>query len=201
MTLANGLWTKQAVYLWSDTAWWQDAENNRRTIAMHHAKMVIGEDWPFALVTSGTGPGIGAVAAAVDTARPRDFWQLRETVLGALAGLVGVSGERTLIASFDDKPRLTMIDTEDFLGHPPLTVMELRPFQVCSSGRRPKVARLIEAGVTVETMPEIIRAQHADWRHSEGTLIAGTIGRARVSRDGVELVQVDELPDPMGARD
>lgn len=197
MTLANGLWTEDAVHIWSDTAWWRDATTPQRRIEMHAPKIILGEQFPWALVNSGTAEGIGAIASALDKVQPRDWWQLRECLLGVLAGLVGKTGERTLIASFADKPRLTLIDTEDFHGHPPLTVMELRPFQICSNGHRPEMMRLIEAGVTVESMADVIRSQHADWDHDEGALIAGTIGRVTVTREGVELTVVDELPDPM----
>lgn len=137
-----------------------------------------------------------AIAKALDKARPLDFWQLRETVLGALAGFVGKTGERTLIASFADKPRLTVIDTEEFGGNPPLTVMEARPWMIGSGAGRPEVMRLIEAGVTVDTMRDIIRAEHADWDHEAGALIAGSIVGVRVSRFGLEAFDVDELPDP-----
>lgn len=142
---------------------------------------------------------MNALAVALDKARPRDWWQLREAVLGVLAGFIGKSGERTLIASYDDKPRLTMIDSEDFAGHPPLTVMGLSPFYICSNGHRPEMMRLMDAGVTVDTMADVIRSQHADWDHDEGALIAGAITGVRVSRFGVEPFEVDELPEPMAA--
>lgn len=198
MTLANGLWAEDAVHIWSDTAWWRDAKTPQPRIEMHAPKIILGEQFPWALVNSGTAEGLGAIASALDKAQPRDWWQLRECLLGVFEGLVGKTGQRTLIASYDDKPRLTMIDSEDFLGHPPLSVMEIRPYQVCSSGRRPEVELLIEAGVTVDSMTGIIRAQHADWSHEEGGLIAGTIGRVRVARDGLEVAEVDVLPDPTG---
>lgn len=199
MTLANGLWTEDAVHIWSDTAWWRHAMTPLRCIEMHAAKIILGEQFPWALINTGTAEGLGAIASALDSAQPRDWWQLRECLLGVMAGIVGKTSERALIASYDDKPRLTLIDTEGFHGHPPLTVMELRPFQICSNGHRPETMRLIEAGVTVESMADIIRAQAHDWDHDEGALIAGTIGRATVTRECVKLVEVDELPEPVAA--
>ncbi|MFN3473838.1 MAG: hypothetical protein ACK4ZW_07310 [Blastomonas sp.] len=201
MTLANGLWTKSAVYLWSDTAYWASAYSAKRRIVMHQPKLAVGEDWPYAFVTSGNSTGLAAVASAVLRGRPRNFWELRDCVRGALAEFVGKGdGGRTLIASFADQPRMTMIDSEQFCEYPPLTVMELRPQQICSNAGRPETMRLIEAGVTVDTMPDIIRAQHSDWDHENGALIAGTIGRVKVTRRGVEAADIDELPDPTAGK-
>ena len=196
MTLSNGLWTPDAVYLWSDTAHWINPDKPQRQIVAHAAKIAIGEGWPYAFVTSGTLLGIEAVASAVVDARPRDFGELRDCIRSELADFVGKTGERTLIASFADKPRLTLIDTEEFGGHRPLTVMELRPFQICSNAGRPETMRLIDAGVTVDSMTDIIRAQHRDWEHDVSALIAGTICRARVTRFGVETTDIEVLPDP-----
>lgn len=195
MTLANGLWSEEAVYLWGDTAFWQHVGTPNALVAFHAPKIIIGDGWPYALINTGTLEGMTSIAKALERHRPQDFWQLRECILEALAGCVGKTGERTLIASFAEKPRLTLIDTEDFLGHPPLTVMELRPYQICSNGHTPEVVRLIEAGVTVDSMKEVIRAQHADWNHDEGALIAGTITCVRVSRYGLDAFEVDNLPD------
>lgn len=197
MTLANGILGEDAVHLWSDTAWWRDARTPERRIELHAPKIIVGERFPWALINSGTSEGSYAITSALAKVQPRDWWQLRGCLLNVMAGFVGKTGERTLIASFDDKPRLTMIDTEDFLGHPPLTVMGLSPFYTCSNGHQPEMIKLLDAGVTVETMPSIIRSQHADWDHDEGALIAGTIGRASVTRCGVDLVEVDELPNPV----
>jgi hypothetical protein len=201
MTLANGLWTADSVYLWSDTATWMGAETAQRTIVTHIPKIAIGEGWPYAFVTSGTVQGVATVASAVSKALPRNFQELRDCIQSALADFVGKTGERTLIASFADKPRLTLIDTEEFGGHPPLTVMELRPFIACSNAGRPETMRLIDAGVTVDSMTDIIREQHRDWDHNDGALIAGKIGRVRVSRFGVEACDLEELPDPIRAID
>ena len=194
MTLQNGLWTEGAVYLWSDSALWTPPP--RPEIHAYAPKIAVSDDWPFAFVTCGTVGGVRGVAQAVLDAAPANFWELRRTVQEALAPFVGKSGERILIASYADQPRLTLIDSEEYLGHPPLTALELRPFLVCSGADRPQVMPMIEAGVSVETMPYIIRAQHADWDHDEGCLIAGKIGRVKVTRDGVEGADIDELHDP-----
>lgn len=93
-------------------------------------------------------------------------------------------------------PRRTLVRGHHAaLAYPPLVPVPIRTHMVSSDSAaiRAEVAK----GVTVESMGRVIRAQHAE-SHLDGHWpLAGKVTRARVSRESVEFVEVDELPDPM----
>lgn len=67
------------------------------------------------------------------------------------------------------------------------------------SGGSEGIAREVAKGVTPDSMTRIIRQQHRDCLLDGNWPLAGKVTRARVSREGVELVEVDELPEPVAA--
>ena len=102
-----------------------------------------------------------------------------------------------MIAAYEGGPELVIIGTKELGGYPPLFPVPIRPKMISSDSEA--IRREVAKGVTVESMGRIIRQQHAD-SHLDGHWpLAGKVTRARVSRDGVEFVEVDDLPDPMAA--
>ena len=104
------------------------------------------------------------------------------------------AGQRVLIAGYEDRPHLYLVTTEAIGGYPPLAPLPIRTHMI--SGRSEAIDREIAKGVTLDSMGRIIRAQHADCLLEGNWPLAGKVTRARVSAEGVELVEVDELPVP-----
>ncbi len=83
----------------------------------------------------------------------------------------------------------------ELIGYPPLTPLPIRTHMI--SGGSEGITREVAKGVTPDSMARIIRQQHAACLTDGNWPLAGKVTRARVSRSGVALDVVDELPDPM----
>lgn len=105
------------------------------------------------------------------------------------------AGQRVLIAGYEDGPHLYLVTTEALGGYPPLAPLPIRTHMI--SGGSEAIRREVAKGVTLDTMGRIIRQQHADCLLEGNWPLAGKVTRARVSAEGVELVEVDELPEPV----
>lgn len=196
MTLQNGLRTPDAAYLWSDTGMYSWDE---RQLLHHENKIFAGHGLHWAFVHSGTSDVSDEIEGAVCAAMPHTLAALVPCIQSALKPHLGHNWpgpQRVLIAAFEvNRPHLLLISTwQAAAGYPPLSPIPT-PHMVSSYSEaiRAEVAK----GVTVERMARIIRQQHAE-SHLDGHWpLSGKVTRARVSREGVELVEVDELPDPM----
>jgi hypothetical protein len=196
MTLQNGLLTREAAYLWTETALY----SMERELLYHEPKHFVGQGWPYAIVHSGTTDAWEAVYAEIEAKRPQGLDALVRLIAPILEPfLVPVWGfnQRVLIASYEGQPRLTVVSTEPLGGYAPLQAIPIRTHMVNSTSDR--IAREVARGVSVETMPRIIRAQHADSLLEGNWPLAGKVTRVKVSRAGVEVEDVDELPDLLAA--
>lgn len=197
MTLQNGLLTPEAAFLWSETGMYSWDE---KQLLWHQNKIFVGAGWPWAYIHSGTDDVAAEVDDAICVAQPANLRALIGCIQAALQPHLGHAwpgGQRVLIAAYEGKPHLLIIGTKELAGYSPLAPVPIRPKMVSSDSEA--IRREAAKGVTPETMLRVIRQQHAE-SHLEGHWpLAGKVTRARVSREGVALDVVDELPDPMAA--
>lgn len=194
MTLQNGLVTQSAAYLWSETGLftWETRE-----LVGHENKIFVGAGWPWALIHSGTEDVWSEVEYAICAAQPSSLGVLVDCIQAALKPHLGhewQGGQRVLIAAYDEGPQLLIIGTKELAGYPPLAPVPIHPHMVSSDSAA--IRREVSRGVTPETMAGIIRQQHKDSTLEGHWPLAGKVTRARVSRDGVDVIELDELPDP-----
>lgn len=195
MTLQNGLLTPDAAYLWSETGMYSWDE---KQLVRHENKIFGGFGLPWAMVHSGTADVSDDIEDAICEAQPITLAALIPCLQSALGPHLGhdwPGGQRVLIAAYEGGPHLLIIGTRELAGYPPLAPVPISSKMVSSDSEA--IRREVAKGVTPDSMVRVIRQQHAE-SHLEGHWpLAGKVTRARVSRDGVELVEVDDLPDPM----
>ncbi|MEM9085773.1 MAG: hypothetical protein AAGB23_07610 [Pseudomonadota bacterium] len=198
MTLQNGLRTSEAAYLWSDTACY-DFDGQ---FSYHDVKLLAGESFAFAFIHSGMSDVGDRVAQALAASKPATYPALVETVVGALKTPTAseqscAGGERVLIASFDDCPRLTLIADKPIAGYPAFAPLETRKLL---SGESEAIHAASErAGADPDSMLHIIETQALEPLDFDSAQpVAGNIMRATVTRDRVELSLIAVLPDPTG---
>jgi hypothetical protein len=195
VTLQNGLKTKDASYLWSDTGFYSGEE---KKLLYHEDKIFVGSGWPWAILHSGTQEVCAEVEDAICVKQPASLSALISCLQLSLKPHLGhewEGGQRVLIAAYEGGPHLLIIGTKELAGRPPLVPVPLNPHMISSDSKviRWKVAK----GVNPDNMTRIIRQQHKDCLLEGHWPLAGKVTRACVSRDGVELVEVDDLPDLM----
>lgn len=199
MTLQNGLLTPGAAYLWTECGMftWED----KRLIGHDPDKIFTGWGWPYALLHSGTYDVWMPLAWALRSDPPSSLSALVGTIQTALQPHLGhdwEGGQRVLIAAYEGgRPHLLLVTTEAMGGYPPLAPLPIRTHMI--SGGSEGIAREVAKGVTPDSMVRVIRQQHADCLLDGNWPLAGKVKRARVSREGVELTVVDELPEPVAA--
>lgn len=198
MTLQNGLLTPEAAYLWSETGLFSWEE--KHLVGHDPCKIHVGTSWPWALIHSGTEDVWRPLECSFGIEQPPSLGALIERVQWGLHLHLDhewPSGQRVLIAAFEGEPRLIYVATEEVQGYPPLAPLPIRTHMI--SGGSEAIRREVAKGVTVESMGRIIRQQHADCLLEGNWPLTGKVTRARVSAEGVELVEVDELPEPVAA--
>lgn len=193
MTLQNGLKTGDAVYLWSETGMYSWEE---KKLVGHVNKIVVGTGWPWALIHTGTVDVGDEVYAAVCDAWPASLSALISCLQTSLKPHLShewPGGQRVLIAAYEGGPELVVVGTKDMAGRPPLEPIRIRTHLISSDSEA--IRREVAKGVDPDSMTGVIRQQHADCLQDGHWPIAGKVTRARVSREGVELVEVADLPD------
>lgn len=193
MTLQNGLLTPDAAYLWSETGLytWE------RQLVGHNSKFFVSGSWPWAIIHSGTEDVSAELEFAICSEQPSSLAALVSCVQTALKPHLNhewPGGQRVLIGAYEGGPHLILVTTQEQSGYPPLTPLPIRTHMI--SGGSEGISQEVAKGVTLESMGRIIRQQHADSAMEANWPLAGKVTRARVSSDGVEFVEVDELPDP-----
>lgn len=197
MTLQNGLLTPQAAFLWSECGMFTE---DKQLVGHDPDKIFVGAGWPWAILHSGTYDVWEPLECSLGIEMPASLGALIERIQWALEPHLDhgwPNGQRVLIAAYEGAPRLILVTTEAMAGYPPLAPIPLRTHMI--SGNSEGIQREIAKGVTVDSMTRIIRAQHADCLLDGNWPLAGKVTRARVSREGVEITVVDELPEPMAA--
>ncbi|MEE4339667.1 hypothetical protein [Erythrobacter sp.] len=192
MTLQNGLLTPDAAYLWSDSALW---DWHGQQLVGHENKIFVGWDWPWALVHSGTNDVAAVIEFEICTAGPSSLRELVGCIRTAMRPHLDhpwPNAQRALLAAYEGGPHLLLVTTEEMAGYPPLAPLPIRPQMV--SGDSEAIRAEVAKGVTPDSMTRVIRQQHADCLMEGNFPLAGTVTRARVSAEGVEMVEVDELP-------
>lgn len=194
MTLQNGLLATNASYIWSDTGMY----SLQREFLFHQPKIAVSDDWPYAILHSGTSDVSQAVDVEIDTARPQTHGALIQCIQRGLKAHLNnpywEGPQRTLVASFDGCARLTAVDTTSLGGYPPLQPVPIRTHLISSKSEA--ILKEIAGGVTAQTMPRVIGQQHAESALDDHWPIAGKIVRAKVTSAGVELAELADLPDP-----
>ncbi|MEM6827679.1 MAG: hypothetical protein AAF553_07020 [Pseudomonadota bacterium] len=198
MTLQNGLRTDDAAYLWSDTACYGFDGQFR----YHDAKLLVSDSFPFAFVHSGMSDVGDRVTQGLAASKPSTYPALVEAVVGALKTPTAseqscAGGERVLIASFDDRPRLTLIADKPTVGYPAFEPLETR--KIVSGESEAIHAASERAGADPDGMLHIIETQALEPLDFDSAQpVAGNIMHAKVTRERVELSLVAVLPDPTG---
>jgi hypothetical protein len=214
MTLQNGMVQGRKAYLWADTAYWDGGTGE---LTCYDTKAFQGLFWPFGGIMSCYGGNPHNLAKAIGYAEPSDLSDLLTKARNALLGYCadGSTG-RLLLASYENGPHLHLIASDGAGIAAPFEPVEV-DFYVSSGNDTPAYKMAAKRGFTRKRMSKVIDAQITQPFTGAGVSaelgirswiggnvvrmevsdsgVTSVVERACVSRDGVELVKVADLPD------
>jgi hypothetical protein len=191
MTLQNGLVHGGRAYLWTDTAFY-DAFTGE--LLGFDSKAMQGLYWPWAGVLSSIGGDPHEIARMVGEAWPADVPSVLRATAAALRSYASHGHTaRVLLATWQDRPQLWMVATDDAGGDGPFVPTEATHY-LNFGNTLPAYKRAAAKGFNPKRMHRVIDAQIAEPFELAGTFAAtgrrhwlgGNVVEIEVSGEGVE---------------
>lgn len=191
MTLQNGLIHRDKAYLWTDEGYF-DGETGK--LLFLDSKALKSLTWPYALSISSNGGNPHEILHDVRSAAPVDLASLLSAVSDALRtyALKGFTAT-VLVAAWEGEPHLFYVSTIDRGPKEPAFQPDELLHCVCSGQQLTAYHEAVAAGLTPESMANVIDAQIEAPFKLEGLMgssgeriwFGGGVVQIEVSRDGV----------------
>ena len=191
MTLQNGLVHGQKAYLWCDSAFF---DGQTSELLGMDAKGFTGLYWPFAGVLSSIGGNPQEIAVDIGNSWPTDVPSLLTSATEALRRYAAKGYiARILLATFEERPQLWLIGTDDCAGEGAFVAGELLYYSNAGQGL-PELKEAEAKGMNPNRMRRLIDAQlqaevtmTGSYGESGGLVqYGGNIVEFTVSRSGVD---------------